>query len=62
MNELPPFFVTLRDNIGGASVAQWIERWTHDLEVGGSNPARPFGFFLVRFQSSFSRSSSSFNK
>ena len=43
-------------------MAQWIERWTHDLEVGGSNAARPFGFFLVRFQSSFSRSSSSFNK
>ena len=23
---------------GGASVAQWIERWTHDRKVGGSNP------------------------
>ena len=33
-----------------------------DRKVGGSNPARPFGIFLVRFQSSFSRSSSSFNK
>ena len=39
------FSVMLALRINGAPVAQWIERWTSNPKVGGSNPSGRTSFY-----------------
>ena len=62
-NPSKPLNIHPRHNSPIIMTSSFPPRWTHDRKVGGSNPTcATIWAFLVRFQSSFSRSSSSFNK
>ena len=62
-NPSKPLNIHPRHNSPIIMTSYFPPRWTHDRKVRGSNPTcATIWAFLVRFQSSFSRSSSSFNK